>query len=258
MSCVEALRVQAYFDGELDASAALEVERHLEHCADCAALIADLEESQRLIRESATYHRMGDGLRAQVGARLDREAGQQPKVVRPLFGDRRVLFGAFGGAGATALAAALAAFLILPGSESVLIGGVADAHLRSLMPDHLIDVASSDHHTVKPWFAGHADVSPPVTDFKGEGYQLIGGRADYVEGHRAAVVVYRHGAHVINVFSWAAGDEKLPESVTRNGYHFVFWKGGNLAFCAVSDTGRDELLKLVSLIKTTMAPDIRE
>ena len=156
-----------------------------------------------------------------------------------------------------ALAAALATLLILPRPDS-LIGDVTDAHLRSLMPDRLIEVASSDHHTVKPWFAGHVDISPPVSDFKADGYELVGGRADYVEGRKAAVVVYRHGTHVINVFSWAAGSEALPGAVTHNGYHIVCWKGGNLAFCAVSDTGRDELLRLVGLIKAMIAPDVGE
>ena len=118
-----------------------------------------------------------------------------------------------------------------------------------MMSDHLVDVVSSDRHTVKPWFAGHTDVSPPAVDFADQGYQLIGGRADYVDGHRAAVVVYRHGAHVINVFAWTRDDEKLPASASRNGYRFVFWRRGNLNFGAVSDTGPDELLTLVHLVQ---------
>ena len=80
---------------------------------------------------------------------------------------------------------------------------LVNAHVRSLMPAHLIDVVSTDKHTVKPWFAGHADVSPVVADFEQQGYRLIGGRVDYLEHQRSAVVVYQHGAHVINVFSWA-------------------------------------------------------
>ena len=124
-----------------------------------------------------------------------------------------------------------------------------NAHLRSLMSDHLIDVVSSDRHTVKPWFAGHTDVSPPAADFDKEGYKLIGGRADYVDGHRAAVVVYRHGLHIVNVFAWAASAEKLPGEVTQKGYNIVCWNKADLDYCAVSDTGMDELLDLVRLIK---------
>ena len=114
------------------------------------------------------------------------------------------------------------------------------------MASHLVDVVSSNHHTVKPWFAGHADVSPPVADFASEGYQLIGGRIDYLDGRRAAVTVYRHGAHIINIFAWAYRGESLPNLTTRNGYHIVFWKSGNLAFCAISDTALDELAQRLS------------
>jgi anti-sigma factor RsiW len=119
-------------------------------------------------------------------------------------------------------------------------------------------VESTDQHTVKPWFAGHADVSPPTADFPKEDYRLIGGRVDYVDGHRAAVLVYRHGAHTINVFSWAQSGESLPNIVTRNGYHSVFWRSGDLVFCAVSDTALDELLGLVRLLKEISIPDSRE
>ncbi len=94
------------------------------------------------------------------------------------------------------------------------------------MPEHLIDVVSTDKHTVKPWFAGHADVSPAVADFEPQGYKLIGGRADYLDHQRAAVVVYQHGAHVINVFSWAGDGRSLPSNATRNGYHFDFLDHG--------------------------------
>jgi anti-sigma factor RsiW len=134
---------------------------------------------------------------------------------------------------------------------------VLNAHVNSLLSTHLIDVVSTDKHTVKPWFAGHTDVSPLVADFEPQGYKLVGGRVDYLEHQRAAVVVYRHGAHVINVFSWAATQRSLPGNVTRNGYHFVFWKAGDLQYCAVSDTGWDELLGLVRLLQDLGGRDAR-
>jgi anti-sigma factor RsiW len=114
-----------------------------------------------------------------------------------------------------------------------------------------------DQHTVKPWFAGHADVSPVVADFGAQGYRLIGGRADYFDHQRSAVVVYQHGPHVINVFSWA-GAQRLPSSTMRNGYHMAFWREGNLEYCAVSDTGWDELLGLVRLLQNLSARELRE
>lgn len=125
------------------------------------------------------------------------------------------------------------------------------------MSSHLIDVASTDTHTVKPWFAGHTDISPVVADFESQGYKRIGGRVDYLEHQRAAVVVYQHGAHIINVFSWADGRQALPDKVTRSGYHFMCWKAGELEYCAVSDTGWDELQGLVRLLQDLGARDAR-
>jgi anti-sigma factor RsiW len=140
-------------------------------------------------------------------------------------------------------------FLVLPGSLSPLTNDLVSAHVRSLMPAHLIDVVSTDRHTVKPWFAGHADVSPVVADFEPQGYKLIGGRADYIEHQRSAVVVYQHGLHVINVFTWSAGNLPTLSNTTRNGYHLAFWQQGDIQYCAVSDTGWDELLGLVRLLR---------
>ena len=245
MSCNESLLVQAYFDGELDATAALGVEKHLESCQDCAGLLADLEASRKLLRQDTPYHRADAALRQDVMASLDRDEGIK---AAPAYTSRRFLSGAASGAGGMALAALLVFFFLAPSADP-LAGDLMNAHQRSLMSDHLIDVASSDRHTVKPWFAGHTDVSPPAADFAKEGYKLVGGRADYVDGHRAAVVVYRHGLHIINVFAWAASAGKLPGEVTVKGYHIACWRGGDLDYCAVSDTGMDELLDLVRLIK---------
>jgi anti-sigma factor RsiW len=140
-------------------------------------------------------------------------------------------------------------FLLVPRLANPLTDELVNAHVRSLMPAHLIDVVSTDRHTVKPWFAGHADVSPVVADFESQGYRLVGGRVDYVDHQRSAVVVYQHGAHVINVFSWAANGHALPGNATRSGYHLVFWKTGDLAYCAISDTAPDELDGLVRLLR---------
>jgi len=163
--------------------------------------------------------------------------------------------GAFSGIGATAIAASLVFSVLAPPLTNPLLDDLVSAHVRSLMPDHLIDVVSTDKHTVKPWFAGHTDVSPVVADFAEQGYRLIGGRADYFDNQRAAVVVYQHGSHVINVFSWAATKDSVPKNTTRNGYHLAFWKTGDLVYCAVSDTAWDELRGLVQLLQDLGAHD---
>src|SRR5208337_663995 len=153
------------------------------------------------------------------------------------------------GIAGTAVVAGITLFLLAPPLTNPLLDDLVSAHVRSLMPDHLIDVVSTDQHTVKPWFAGHADVSPVVADFAPQGYRLIGGRADYFDRQRAAVIVYQHGAHVINVFSWAKDKRSIPQNTTRDGYHLAFWQAGDLEYCAVSDTGWDELLRLVGLLR---------
>jgi anti-sigma factor RsiW len=260
MQCAESLRVQAYFDGELDAPSAVDVERHAEHCAECREQLEDLGKIRSAIRETLAHENTPPELRASIARALDEEGLDQethsaiwrgkprrafsPGWLRPSF-----WLGALSGTVGTAVAAALALMLWLPAASQGFLNDLAAAHVRSLMPAHLIDVVSSDRHTVKPWFEGHADVSPTVVDFATQGYRLVGGRADYLDHQRVAVVVYQHGAHVINVFVWDARRESLPKSATRDGYRMLFWKTGDLTYCAVSDTGWDELSALARLME---------
>jgi anti-sigma factor RsiW len=251
--CAESLRVQAFFDGEVDAVSAADIERHVEHCGECRTLLQDLETVRTALRRDVAYAQAPAALRDQVARMLDQEGAQAvhtPTLRRPAPGRNRSFWaGALGGVGGTALAAMLAFFLVTPRFFNPLPDELVSAHVRSLMPSHLIDVVSTDKHTVKPWFAGHADVSPVVADFEQQGYRLIGGRVDYLEHQRSAVVVYQHGAHVINVFSWGGNGRELPGNMTRSGYHLAFWKSGDLTYCAVSDTGWDELNGLVRLLR---------
>ncbi|MGA2778706.1 MAG: zf-HC2 domain-containing protein [Steroidobacteraceae bacterium] len=267
MPCADASRVQAYFDGEVDAVGAAEIERHLERCADCRALLDELEQLRAAIRRDLPYISTPPPLRASILRALDQESldrqgaapNARPRSEQPgSWRSRPFWKGAFSGFGATAVAASLAFLLLAPPSANPLLDELVNAHVRSLMPDHLIDVVSTDKHTVKPWFAGHTDVSPVVADFAEQGYRLVGGRADYFDHQRAAVVVYQHGSHLINVFSWAATDASLPKDSSRNGYHLAFWKAGNLAYCAVSDTGWDELRGLVQLLQDLGVHDDRQ
>jgi anti-sigma factor RsiW len=250
MPCAETeRRLHAYFDGELDALGAAAFEEHLATCAECRAALEDLREMRARLRGDLPRERAPAALAARIRAALDAEA---PANVGRRLDRQRTGFarGLLVGAGGGLLAAALAVFLVLPSAapRELLLDDLVNAHLRSLLPAHLVDVESTDRHTVKPWFAGHVDVSPAVYDFTAEGYRLVGGRADYFEHQRAAALVYQHGPHTINVFSWA-GEGALPERVTRNGYRLAFWSEGNLHYCAISDTGWPELLKLVSLIR---------
>jgi anti-sigma factor RsiW len=267
VQCAEHLRVQACFDGEVDAISAADTERHAEHCPECRALLADLAATRARIRRDLDYERAPPPLRERITRMLDEEtavagretvqtAGRGP---RPAWRTRPFWLGALGGIGA-ALAAGVAFMvlsLLFAARPQALLDEVVAAHVRSLMPEHLTDVVSSDRHTVKPWFAGHADVSPVVADFAPQGYRLVGGRADYLNGQRAAVVVYQHGPHVINVFTWVAGRATFPGLTTRNGYHIAFWRVGNLQYCAVTDAGWDELQGLVRLLRELGERDAR-
>jgi anti-sigma factor RsiW len=259
--CPEALQVQAYADGEVDALTSAAIERHLEQCAECRNLYQDVVQLRTALRQDLPYSQTPPALRAQVMRMLDKEdAAERPKPRRSGQGRWRTpsfWLGAGSGLGTAAVAATLALWLLAPPLSTPVVDEVVGAHVSSLMTTHLIDVVSTDQHTVKPWFDGHTDVSPVVADFESQGYKLVGGRVDYLEHQRAAVVVYRHGLHVINVFSWAATQRSLPDKVTRSGYHLVFWKVGDLQYCAVSDTGWDELLGLVRLLQDLGARDAR-
>jgi anti-sigma factor RsiW len=252
MLCPDSLRVQAYFDGEADAVTAADIERHMERCDECRTLHQGLAQLRAVLRRDLPHARIPPALRARVMRALNEESSIDTprRRARPAWRTRPFWMGATsGGLGMAAAAATLAFLLLSPQLTTPLVDEVLNAHVNSLLSTHLIDVVSTDQHTVKPWFAGHTDVAPLVADFEPQGYKLVGGRVDYLEHQRAAVVVYRHGAHVINVFGWAATQRSLSGKLTRNGYHLVFWKAGDLEYCAVSDTGWDELLGLVQLLQ---------
>ena len=257
MPCPEALQVQAYVDGDVDALASTAIERHLEQCAECRTLHLDLVQLRTALRGSLPYFDTPPALRAQVMRILDVEsASEKPQPQRGARNSWRMpsfWLGACSGLGTAAVAAVLALFLMTPPFTNPVVDELLGAHVSSLMSSHLIDVVSTDKHIVKPWFAGRTEVSPLVVDFESQGYKLAGGRVDYLEHQRAAVVVYRHGAHVINVFSWAGRDRNLPNKVTRDGYHLIFWKAGDLEYCAVSDTAWEELMGLVRLMQEAAA-----
>jgi anti-sigma factor RsiW len=260
MECAESLRVQAYFDGELDAATAFDTERHVGTCAECQTLLQDLQQVRSLLRGSVTVAGTPPALRERISQSLDREprdrAAGQGRRDGSARRSRPFWVGVLSGAGGTALAAGLALVVFSGLLNDRLQDELVADHTHSLLASHLIDVVSTDQHTVKPWFAGRTDVSPVVADFATQGYRLLGGRVDELHHQRAAVTVYQHGRHLINVFSWAAGAGGVPRDVTRNGYHLAFWKSGNVAYCAVSDAGWNELQTLTHLLQEQAARDV--
>ena len=243
MSCPETLRTQAWLDGELNDKAAAEAEQHARICTECRMLSEDAARLSDAIRLEATRHRAPEELRARVAAAI---ATEPPRRT-----DRRSFWlGASSGAAAAALAAGLGFLAILPPSPASLAQAITDAHTRALMSGKTIQIASSNHHTVKPWFAGRVAVSPPVADFPRQGFDLVGGRVDKVAGMQAAVVVYRHDKHEIDLFVWPDRDTRLPGETMRHGYHAIFWKRNDLNFAAVCDMEGPELSKFVRLVRS--------
>lgn len=242
MECRELRAVAALFlDGELDAERAAAVERHARACAACRE---ELDSAQRLslaVRESASYHLADDALRARVRAAVGaRSPKTAPAAARP--SRWTAAWSAFGGA-AVAFAAAALLLRPFPARDEPL-----DAHLRSLRSAALVDVVSTDKHTVKPWFAGKLDFTPPVADPKDAGFSLEGGRVDYLDGREVAALVYKRRKHLITVFVWPQEGEVPPAASRARGYNLLLWRRGGFAYQAVSDLAADELQQLASVL----------
>jgi anti-sigma factor RsiW len=198
------------------------------------------------------------GLEARILRALDGvESGERMswfvRMRRTLAERRQWLVGAMSGA-ALAAAVAVALIVLLPSEDDDrFVDNLADAHVRSLMAQHLLDIGSSDTKTVSPWFKGRVDVSPPVVDLTAEGFELVGGRADYVDGKRVAAIVYSRGTHVVNLFVWSDYEEMNgASSAERDGYTLFMWPKHKLAFCAVSDMSVDELKTLAHAVNAGM------
>ncbi|HSZ74588.1 MAG TPA: zf-HC2 domain-containing protein [Rhizomicrobium sp.] len=245
MTCADLLRTQAFVDGELDEAASRDAESHIENCAECRAFVASAAATSDLIRHHAATHAAPDSLRHKVIAQLDADTGIKSREWRSAF-----WIGAGSGSAAMALAAGFALFLMLPPSVASLPEALVAAHTQAMMDGREIQVASSNHHTVKPWFAGKIALSPPVADFADDGFALTGGRIQRVKDIDMAVVVYRHGAHELDLFVWPDSGAALPDTALRHGYRAMFGKKGDLDFAAVSDTENAELKKFTALVRS--------
>ena len=237
MTCDEAeILLQALIDGELDAGHARDVENHVEGCPRCAAMLRDYREMSKAMAEFGVHYTAPAALRARIEAALP-----QP---RPMQSRRAVLRGFAMGSAVSALAATgLVAIVLRHDDMERIQSEVVSAHLRSLQAGHLTDVISTDQHTVKPWFNGRLDVSPPVIDLTTQGFTLIGGRLDYVDARAIGAVVYRRRQHIINLFvSQTASTEHRPAKIeTIQGFNIRHWSDRGLNYWAVSDLAKDEL-----------------
>jgi anti-sigma factor RsiW len=231
-------------DSALGPIARFRMYRYAAGCNACASKLEELRAMQSVICTRLSYHRAPPGLAARIGAALLRE--DPPRIVRPWF---RIPQLSLVGTGLAGAMAAMALTVLVMGGHSDPTMGVIDGHIRSLQAEHLTDVLTSDQHAVKPWLSARLDVSPPVLELKDAGFPLVGGRQDYVDGHPAAVVVYRHAKHVINLFAWASpGKNEAFSEETRQGFNVVTWRHGGITYYAVSDVEADQLARFAKLV----------
>jgi anti-sigma factor RsiW len=234
--------LEAYLDGELDLVRSLEVERHLSECETCSAALRRQRGLRSALMDGSLYYDAPKGLSERVRTGV-RKTSKGSWPVAPAGWRWRAVAASL--PVAAALAWALVALPKGPSQDELVSREVVSAHVRSLMAEHLTDVASSDRHTVKPWFNGKLDFSPEVKDLAGEGYPLVGGRLDYIGGRGVAALVFRRGNHSINVFVWPEPDARGGDGESSiQGYNVIRWRHSGMRYWAVSDLNLPELLEL--------------
>ncbi len=253
MNCEAAQNLlDAYLDGELDPPGRLEIERHMQDCGLCAHGYEERRALQRAVGGSGLRYKAPAELQQKIRFALRREANaEKPSRTVP----RRWF-----AAAASVAIAALALLVVLPfmrgrAGDDLVAREVLAGHVRSLMANHLADVPSSDKHTVKPWFNGKLDFSPPVEDFAAQGFPLIGGRLDYIDNRPVAALVYQRRKHFINVFVWpASSDKQSPATIIeRQGYDLFHWTKGGMNYWVVSDLEQNDLRNFVDMLQTEAA-----
>jgi anti-sigma factor RsiW len=253
------LLIQADVDGELKPADSAGVEAHLEHCPGCARLQTQLLTLSARIRKEVPHYAPPAELIAALQARSaamappadvvpwrtnDNRVSWWHRLPRPRLGPIAPFGGGF------ALAACLALIFLLPHAVGLPDEVVAD-HIRALQPGHLMDVVSTDQHTVKPWFDGRLDFAPPVKDLKSAGFPLAGGRLDYLDGRPVAALIYQRHQHLIDLYVWPDDGhlDRGPTEGSRSGYNFLRWSQDGMAFWAVSDLAANELGDFVGLLR---------
>jgi len=265
MRCNEALELQsALLDGELGVGESRNVHAHVAGCAHCRATLQDLQSLSGSLRAQAQYFRASEALRSRIGAQIRAHPSAVVRAARPRPGASGFSLASWWSRWGVGLAGPVAAAVVSftigvqfagPSVDDRLMDEAVGNHTRALLTDHAFDVASSDQHTVKPWFAAKLDFSPPVRDLSADGFPLIGGRLDTLDHTRVAVLAYQRRQHEIDVFVWpvASGSSGVSGlSRTSRGYGVVRWSDGGMNFCAVSDVEPDDLQQLMALMRTSL------
>jgi anti-sigma factor RsiW len=246
----------AWLDQELPEPRAGQVAEHEASCDACHGYIADLrslsEQMSRMGRTPAP-----PGLEEKIRALLADQAGVDQPGASVVPFRARSSWRAWPGVQYISSLAAVCLLSIFgtwavmrPPSVDITRHDVVAAHVRSLLQNSTIQVVSSDQHTVRPWFAGKVEFAPPVKDLTAEGFPLVGGRLDYVDNHRVATLVYRHGPHTISVFVWPEGANQAaaPPPMSVEGLNVLSWTKDGMVCWAVSDMDLGELKELRTLL----------
>lgn len=248
--------VPCYMDGELDLVRTIEMESHFKYCTACAEEL----QSQRALRSAMVRRQvliafaapvvLRDRIRVSVRTSKRPEV-QKSRIKRPSL----VIFQRIGAVAILVLSSLsgwqMTLRLRAPSHDQRIVAEVLSSHVRSLEANHLVDVASADQHTVKPWFDANLDFSPPVKDLASNGFPLVGGRLDYLENREVAALIYRRREHFINVFVWptSTGSSSVRPSESRRGYNVVAWSHDGFQCWAVSDIGGSELAEFIRLLQ---------
>jgi anti-sigma factor RsiW len=240
--------IDGYLDHELDPVRSLEIEGHLHECGVCSQNYRDHQALSGGFRTGSVYFKAPANLekRIQRSVRQAAKAESAPKWLSW----SRVRVAALAAAAALVLLT-LVPLLRGPSPDDILTQEIVSSHIRSLMADHLTDVPSSDQHTVKPWFNGKLDFSPPVEDLAKQGFPLVGGRLDYLNNRPVAALIYQRDKHLINVFIWPSTQPDPVDviSARRQGYNVFHWTKSGMTFWVVSDVERNQLEKFVQILQ---------
>lgn len=237
--------LHARLDNELDVAGSLDVDRHLAECRACAAQYGAIQNLHKEIATAELAYALPSKLERKLVTRLTHRTDLRAFWTSPWKGAAAL-------AGAAACVTVLLVSLpMIRSTNGANAGGaeILDAHLRALQPGHLFDVQSSDQHTVKPWYQGKTDFSPPVPDLTNYGYALIGGRLEVIQQQPAAAIVYQRRQHIISLFvsPWL-GAEAKPALQDLGGYHLLHWSNGNMSFWAVSDMAAADVRDFADLV----------
>ena len=248
--------IDGYLDGELDLVRNLEIEDHLHGCALCSQIHNDRQLLRGALKKGSVYFKAPPDLQKRIQRSVRQAANAE--------GRPRVLSKWWFNIAAPMTAAAAAAIVVLTlvpflrgrSADDLLAREVVSSHVHSFMASHLADIPSSDGHTVKPWFAGKLNFSPPVEDLAKQGFPLIGGRLDYFDNRPVAALVYQRQKHFINLFIWPSGSDSDvgTKTVSRQGYNLFYWTKSGMTYWAASDLNRSELQEFVQLVQSQTSP----